>query len=108
MVEYLEKTYDELKNENKNNNIEEFEINGQKAFTVTFIDDVLFDETKNTTWKWDSDVKTLWYIYANEGTYFIEEHYFLEATEGWGVRINQMLDTFKIIRWMKKEKHELY
>ena len=96
-VEYSEKSYDELKNENKNNSIEEFEINGQKVFKVTFIDDVLFDETQNTTWKWDSDVKTFWYIDANDGTYFIEEHYFFEATEGWGVRLNQMINTFKII-----------
>lgn len=96
-VEYSEKPYDELKNENKNNSIEEFEINGQKVFKVTFIDDVLFDETQNTTWKWDSDVKIFWYIDANDGTYFIEEHYFFEATEGWGVRLNQMINTFKII-----------
>ncbi len=96
-VEHLEKSYDELKNENKDNNIEEVEINGQKAFKVTFIDDVLFDENNNTTWKWDSDVKKFWYIDANNGTYLIEEHYFFEATEGWGVRINQMLNTFKII-----------
>lgn len=94
-VEYLEKTYNELKNEN--GNTEEFEINGQKAFKVIFINNVLYDESQNATWKWDSDVKTLWYIDANEGTYFIEEHYFFEATEGWGARIGQMIDTFKIV-----------
>lgn len=94
-VEYLETPYEELKNENKNNNIEKVEINGQKAFIVTFIDDILSSENQNFTW--DSDVKTLWYIDANNGTYFIEEHYFFEATEGWGVRIAQMLNTFKIV-----------
>ncbi len=97
-VEYLNKSYDELKIENKENNIEELVINGQKAFKATFIDDVLFDENNNTTWKWDSDVKTLWYIAANNGTYLIEEHYFFEAAEGWGVRLNQMLNTLKIYK----------
>lgn len=94
-AQYLEKSYDELKNENSD--VEEFEINGQKAFKVIFIDNVLYNETQNTTWNWDSDVKTLWYIDAKEGAYFIEEHYFFEATEGWGARINQMLNTFKIV-----------
>lgn len=95
-VQYIEKSYEELKAENTN--IEEIEINGQRAFKVTFIDDVLYNETQNSTWKWNSDVKTLWYIDAKEGTYFIEEHYFFEATEGWGARINQMLNTFKIVQ----------
>lgn len=95
-VEYLNKSYDDLKKENKDNNFEEIEVNGQKAFIVTYIDNVLFDENNNSTWKWDSDVKTLWYIEADDGTYFIEEHYFFEATEGWGVRLNQMINTFKI------------
>lgn len=81
-VEYLNKSYEDLKNENKDTNIEEIEVNGQKAFVVTYIDNVLFDENNNSTWKWDSDVKTLWYIDANDGTYSIEEHYFYEATEG--------------------------
>lgn len=95
-VEYLNKSYEDLKNENKDSNIEEIEVNGQKAFIVTYIDNVLFDENNNFTWKWDSDVKTLWYIDANDGTYFIEEHYFYEATEGWGIRLNQMINTLKI------------
>ena len=95
-VEYLNKSYEDLKNENKDSNIEEIEVNGQKAFIVTYIDNVLFDENNNFTWKWDSDVKKLWYIDANDGTYFIEEHYFYEATEGWGIRLNQMINTLKI------------
>ncbi|MBQ8379901.1 MAG: hypothetical protein IJX34_03700 [Clostridia bacterium] len=95
-VEYLNKSYEDLRNENKDTNIEEIEVNGQKAFIVTYIDNVLFDENNNSTWKWDSDVKTLWSIDANDGTYFIDEHYFFEATEGWEVRLNQMINTLKI------------
>ena len=96
-IEFLETSYEDFKLENKDNDIEEFYINGQRAFNVNFIDGDFFDETKNTTWDWDSDVKTLWYIDAKEGTYLVEEHYFMEAAEGWGVRLNQMINTFKIV-----------
>ena len=94
-IEFLETSYEDFKLENKNNDIEEFYINGQRAFNVNFIDGDFFDETKDTTW--DSDVKTLWYIDAKEGTYLIEEHYFMEAAEGWGARLGQMINTFKIV-----------
>jgi len=99
IIEYSEKSYDEYKNENKQYDVEEFEINGQKAFFVEFIDDILL--TENTDYSWDSDVKTLWYIDAGTGTYCIEEHYFQEATEGWGERFNQMIRTIKIVNETK-------
>ena len=94
-VEYLEKPFDELKSEILDNDVEENEINGRRAFSITFIDGI--SVSKNQDVKWDSDVKNLWYIDAGEGTYLIEEHYFFEAAEGWGVRINQMINTFKIV-----------
>ena len=94
-VEYLEKSFDEFKKENLNGNLEDIEINACRAFSTTFIDGILASENQDV--KWDSDVKTLWYIDSGKGTYLIEEHYFFEATEGWGVRINQMINTFNVI-----------
>lgn len=94
-VEYLEKTFDELKTENLANDVEENEINGRRGFSTTFIDGISVSKNQNV--KWDSDVKTFWYIDAGKGTYLIEEHYFFEAAEGWGVRMNQMINTFKVV-----------
>lgn len=95
-IEYLETSYEELKNKNKDKGIQEFEINGQKAFEVNFVDGVLWDENQN--FSWDSDVENLIYVDGIEGTYLISMHYFMEASEGWGVSMRHMINTFKIIK----------
>jgi hypothetical protein len=48
--------------------------------------------------EWDSLVTEV-YIVSNEkeGSFIIQQNYFLEATEGHGVRFNQMLKAFTII-----------
>lgn len=46
--------------------------------------------------KWNSLVKNVYIIALEKYYYVIETNYFLEASEGYGVRINAMLDTIMI------------
>jgi hypothetical protein len=46
--------------------------------------------------QWNSIVRNYYIITDNTSIYTIETQYFLEATEGYGARIQAMLDTFKI------------
>ncbi len=96
-VEYVEKKYDTLKNENKDS--KENMINGRKSFCLTYIDNILISEDgtmnlPNITF--DSDVKKLYYIDVTVGVLLIEVQYPYEASEGWGTRISQMINTIEI------------
>ncbi len=91
LVYHTNTSYNDLKPDN----VEEITINGRNAFTKELIDGKEFDE--NSEVSWDSDVLDTWYIDDDEGTYIIEVHYFLEAQEGWGKRISQMINTFEVV-----------
>lgn len=49
--------------------------------------------------KWDSSVIKI-YVLSNEqqGSFIITQHYFLEAAEGHGVRFDEMVKEFKIVK----------
>ncbi len=93
MIEHGNATYDEMKNEEKFKEAEEFEINGRRAFRLKFLDEKLIDSGEQ---KWDTNVKVLSFIEANKGVFCVEEHYFLEAAEGYGARMDQIKNTFKV------------
>ncbi len=91
VVYHLDTAYADL----KDNNIEETTIGDRNAFVVKLIDGKEYDV--NAPYSWDSDVVDTWYIDAGEGTYIVEIHCFMEAVEGWGTRMRQMLNSFKVV-----------
>ncbi len=90
-IYHVDTAYSDL----KSGEIEEFEINGNDTFVTTLIDGKEYNE--NSNYNWDSDILETWHIDAGKGTYIIEVHYFMEATEGWGTRISNMIQSFKIV-----------
>ncbi len=94
MIEHGNATYDDMKNEEKFKEAEEFNINGRRAFRIEFMDGKLMDDGDEQNWY--TQVKALCFIEANKGVFCVEEHYFLEATEGYGVRMEQIINTIKL------------
>lgn len=90
-IYYIDEKYNDLKPDE----VEELKLNDKNAFVTSLIDGAEYDANKN--YSWDSDVLETWHIDAELGTYIINVHYFMEATEGWGARIDNMISSFEVV-----------
>ena len=56
--------------------------------------------TADSPFSWDSEVVDTDYIKAEGRVYKIERHYYMEATEGAGISMANMVGTFKVLKDM--------
>lgn len=92
VIYHTDSSYENL---DKKDKTEETKIDGKNAFMVELIDGKKQDSSKN--YSLDSKVVDTWHIDAGKGSYIIEAHYTIETVEGWGSRIRQMINSFKIV-----------
>ena len=91
VVYHVNTAYAELSNRGG----EEAFLGDRPAFMLETIDGKEYDV--NGEYSGDSEVVDTWYIDAGQGTYVVEIHCFMEALEGWGTEIRQMLNSFKVV-----------
>ena len=91
VVYHMDAAYAEL----KSIEAEETTIGDRQAFMLESIDGKEYDV--NAEYSWDSEVVDTWYINAGQGTYVVEIHCFMEAFEGWGAKMTQLLSSFKVV-----------
>ncbi len=92
-IELLSTDFEEISGEVLENN-----PNGYEVKYVGLIDGK--EATADSPFSWDSEVVDTDYIKAEGRVYKIERHYYMEATEGAGVRIAHMVGTFKALKDM--------
>lgn len=91
VIYHIDTAFADLKEEG----IEETTIGNRQAYMTELIDGNEYNE--NTDYSWNSNVIDTWYIDGDKGTFVVEIHYFMEAAEGWGVRIREMLNSFRMV-----------
>ena len=94
-VEFKNINFEEEKEKQKQNIIsdEDYTVNQNRAFCVDGK-----SSSGDATLSFDSKFEDIIYVEAPNGVYIIEEHYFMEAIEGWVSRVAQMLGlSFEIV-----------
>lgn len=94
-VEFKNINFEEEKEKQKQNIIsdEDYTVNQNRAFCVDGK-----SSSGDGTLSFDSKFEDIIYVEAPNGVYIIEEHYFMEAIEGWVSRVAQMLGlSFEIV-----------
>lgn len=94
-VEFKDINFEEEKEKQKQNIIsdDDYTVNQNRAFCVDGK-----SSSGDGTLSFDSKFEDIIYVEAPNGVYIIEEHYFMEAIEGWVSRVAQMLGlSFEIV-----------